>query len=105
MPNKINGTDSRPVQIAPSSPAPRLTGGNTPSKSESRTAPPGTDVQITNRAQQLAALEQSIRELPAIDASRVAAVRERLDSGNYQPDAQRVADGLIAMNAALDECR
>jgi negative regulator of flagellin synthesis FlgM len=58
-------------------------------------------VRITGAAQQLAALEQSIRELPAVDAGRVAAVRERLESGTYQPNSQRVADGLIYMNTVL----
>ena len=101
MSNKINGSESRPVHIAPSSPAPRLPGGNTPAKPESKSASAGTDVRITGTAQSLAAIEQSIRDLPPVDASRVAAVKERMDSGNYKPDPQRVADGLIHMNAVL----
>lgn len=101
MTNKISGTESRPVHVAPSSAAPRPAGGNLPGKSESKAATPGADVRITGAAQQLAALEQSIRELPAVDAARVAAVRERLESGTYQPNSQRVADGLIHMNTVL----
>jgi flagellar biosynthesis anti-sigma factor FlgM len=99
--NKISGTEIRPVHIAPSSATPRLPGGNTPGKPDSRAASPGTDVRITGTAQHLAALEQSIRDLPPVDASRVAAVRQRLETGNYQPDPQRVADGLLHMNALL----
>jgi len=99
--NKISGTESRPVHIAPSSATPRLPGGNLLGKPEGKAAAPGADVRITGTAQQLAALEQSLRELPAVDAGRVAAVRERLEAGNYQPNAQRVADGLIHMNTVL----
>ena len=101
MANKISGTEIRPVHIAPSSAAPRLPDGNSAGKPDSKAASTGTDVRITGTAQQLAALEQSIRNLPPVDASRVAAVRERLEAGTYQPDPQRVADGLLHMNAVL----
>lgn len=58
-------------------------------------------VHITDTASQLAALDQMTRGLPVVNASRVAAIRGALAQGTYSVSAQRVADGLMAMEQAL----
>lgn len=102
MPNKINGMDSRPVRVAPGSATARPASADVSGKSGSPgSGVAGEAVQITGTARHLAALEQSIRELPAIDEARVAAVKGRLADGSYQVDPQRIADRLLRMNADL----
>lgn len=95
VPNRVNIVETRPVRTAPSpavgrksqeSPAPHGSKGDS-----------GTDVQITGTARDLASIEQQLRDLPAVDERRVAAVRQRLDDGSYRIDAERIARGLMAM--------
>jgi negative regulator of flagellin synthesis FlgM len=99
--NKINGTEVRPVRIAPGAAATRAPTADVADKSENAGVTAGEPVQITGTARHLAALEQSIRDLPAVDEARVAAVKSRLAEGSYQVDPQRVADRLLRMNADL----
>ena len=54
------------------------------------------EVEITPTAQLLATVAQQIADSPDIDQSRVDSIRQALDSGSYQIDAARVADGLLA---------
>ena len=61
----------------------------------------GVDVQITGAARGLAAIEQALRDLPAIDEARVAAVRARLDAGSYRVDPQKIADRLLSLEHDL----
>jgi negative regulator of flagellin synthesis FlgM len=58
-------------------------------------------VDITGTAQQLAALEQSLLNQPAIDEARVAAIRLAIEQGNYQVSAQQTAEGLLQLEQAL----
>jgi negative regulator of flagellin synthesis FlgM len=99
VPNKINGLETKPARIA-ATPAVGRRGGDTPAPSS---APAGsdTDVQLTGAARGLAAIEQSLRAQPAIDETRVAAVKERLQKGSYEIDPQRVADKLLRMDSDL----
>ena len=53
-------------------------------------------MEITPTAQLLATVAQQIADSPDIDQSRVDSIRQALDSGSYQIDAARVADGLLA---------
>jgi negative regulator of flagellin synthesis FlgM len=59
-------------------------------------------VQLTGAARQLATIEQSLRDMPAIDEARIAAVKQRLDSGTYKVDPQRVADRLLHLEQELE---
>jgi negative regulator of flagellin synthesis FlgM len=101
MASKINGLESRPVRITTATAVPKAGADST----AARDTPPGgaLDVQITSVARGLAALEQKLRDAPAIDEARVAAVRQKLDDGSYQVDPQRVADKLLRMERALND--
>lgn len=55
-----------------------------------------SEVQITSTAQLMASLEQQIAGTPDIDQSRVDSVSQSLGDGSYQPDAGRIADGVLS---------
>ena len=96
--SKITGVDAKPVRVAPSTSAPK----RDPSADKPVDNPgPGSDVQLTGAARSLAAAEQSLSALPAVNEARVAAVKRRLDSGEYRIDAQRVADKLLHLESDL----
>lgn len=96
--SKITGVDAKPVRVAPSTSAPRR--DQAAEKPASNTGP-AADVQLTGAARSLAAMEQSLVALPAVDEARVAAVKRRLDSGEYRIDAQRIADRLLHLESEL----
>jgi negative regulator of flagellin synthesis FlgM len=58
-------------------------------------------VHLTGASRNLAAIEESLKNLPAVDELRVSAVRQRLDSGDYKIDPQRVADRLLSIERDL----
>ena len=99
VPNKINGLEGKPARIAPASAVNRRGGG--PSEAVEHPPESDADVQLTGAARGLAALEQSVRALPAVDEARVAAVKQRLEDGSYKVDPQRIADRLLNLESSL----
>ena len=79
----------------------RDSGGGTP------TAPgPGSDrVSLTDTARQLQALENRVAGEPVVDNQRVQAVRQSINDGSFQVDAERVAEKLIGIEQALTDAR
>jgi negative regulator of flagellin synthesis FlgM len=61
----------------------------------------GDAVQITDTAAKLKVIEARLAEVPDVDQARVAAIRERIESGNYQPDPARIAQKLLRMEQDL----
>jgi negative regulator of flagellin synthesis FlgM len=57
---------------------------------------PSGEVDITPTAQLLAQVEQQLAGTPDVDQNRVDAIRQAVNSGTYQVDSSRVADGLLA---------
>jgi len=100
MANKISGIDGRPVQVGGSAPVPRTRSSTSEgAKSESAGAPSNIDVSDTART--LAALESHIGTLPVVNESRVDAVRRAVDDGRYHVDPQRVADKMMRFEVDL----
>jgi negative regulator of flagellin synthesis FlgM len=100
--SKINGIDSRPIRVSAGAAAAKVSqDSSAPPPRGGANAPAADDVHITGTARNMAALEQQIHDLPAVDASRVAIVRQRLDGGGYQVDPQRIADKLLRMERDL----
>jgi len=97
--SKIIGVDAKSVRVAPSTSAPRRQDQAMDKADGNATS--GTNVQLTGASRSLAALEQSLQNLPAVDEQRVAAVKRRLDGGEYQINPQRVADKLLHMESEL----
>jgi negative regulator of flagellin synthesis FlgM len=73
------------------------TGGRTESGG---TASPA-DVHITGTALQLADLEQQVKDMPAVDEAKVAAISNALAEGRYQIQPEKIADRLMQIEQAL----
>jgi len=61
------------------------------------------DVQITGAARQLATLEQTLRDLPAVNETRVAQITNSIEQGTYTVHPQQIADKLIQLEQALGQ--
>jgi negative regulator of flagellin synthesis FlgM len=97
--SKINGVEGKPVRTASASAVQR----RLESGPGSHAARPevADDVHLTGAARNLAAVAQSLLGQGAIDEARVAAVKQKLDSGRYEVDPQRVADKLLRLEGDL----
>jgi negative regulator of flagellin synthesis FlgM len=96
--SKITGVDAKSVRAASG-----VTALRRPDQATDKLTTPGagTDVQVTGTARSMAALTQSLLGMPAVDEARVAAVKRRLDSGEYRTDPQRIADRLLHLESDL----
>ena len=99
MSNKINDlttnvTAGRASAVVPTRDV--VTGGG-----NAAPAPAQGEVHITDTASQLASLEQSLRDAPAVDSTRVAQLQSAIEQGHYTVDADNVASQLIQMERAL----
>ena len=97
--NKVNAPELKAGRVAPAAPVQRRLESGAPDTG--RPSAEDSDVHLTGAARNLAVAEQMLRALPAIDELRVAAVRERLQGGQYEIDSQRVADRLLRMEGDL----
>lgn len=75
--------------------------GTVPAEAVASTA----EVHITDTASRLANLEPALREAPAVDAARVAAIRAALEQGQYAMKPDHIATGLVQMEQALGQLR
>ena len=100
MGTNIGGVDGdRPAPVGSG----RVTAGaQTGSQGAAPAAPEAGSVHITESAGQLAALEQVIRRLPAVDDARVAAVRSSIEQGTYTVSPDDIADHLIQLEQSLE---
>ena len=98
VPTKVS-SESKPVRVA-SAGAVHKRLEQSAGKAGSSAAP-GSDVHLTGASRNLAAIEQALQEMPAVDELRVSAVRQRLSSGDYKIDPQRVADRLLSLERDL----
>ena len=99
MANKISGIDGRPVQVGGGAPVSRVRDTTDGRKAE--TTSPASNIDVSDTARALAALEEHISGLPVVNESRVEAVRRALDEGRYHVDAQRVADKMMRFEGDL----
>ena len=59
------------------------------------------DVQLTHTATSLKQIETRLASIPDVDRARVEAVRQRVESGPWKMDANRVADRLMRFERDL----
>jgi negative regulator of flagellin synthesis FlgM len=100
MANKISGIDGRPVQVGGGAPVSRTRDTTAEGKKAETTGTP-SNIDVSDAARALAALEDKIAALPVVNESRVEAVRRALDEGRYHVDAQRVADKMMRFEGDL----
>jgi negative regulator of flagellin synthesis FlgM len=97
---KIDNYQNRPVQAGTEKSVNRAGSEASQAPAESAVAS-GSPVQITDQARKLASLEQAVQALPVINEARVAQIRDAIDEGRYQVNAERVADSLLRAEQEL----
>jgi negative regulator of flagellin synthesis FlgM len=60
-----------------------------------------SEVHITGTARQLVELEQMVKDMPAVDEAKVAAISAAIENGTYKVSADKVADNLMQIEQAL----
>jgi negative regulator of flagellin synthesis FlgM len=55
-------------------------------------------VQLTERAQAMQKLQETISQLPDVDSARVNIIREAITNGEYQVNPKRIAEKILAFN-------
>ena len=100
MANKISGIDGRPVQVGGGAPVSRVRDATAEGKKAETTGSP-SNIDVSDTARALAALEDKIAAIPVVNESRVEAVRRAVDEGRYHVDAQRVADKMMRFEGDL----
>ena len=61
----------------------------------------GDTVTLTNSARSLQKIEEAVAKAPVVNASKVAAVKQAIQSGTYQVDSRRVAGKLLQFERGL----
>ncbi|MFK5913951.1 MAG: flagellar biosynthesis anti-sigma factor FlgM [Woeseiaceae bacterium] len=56
----------------------------------------GDRVTLTDTASRLKDIEQQLSSAPSVDSARVAEVQSAISNGDYNIDAERVADKMLA---------
>ncbi|HUI61401.1 MAG TPA: flagellar biosynthesis anti-sigma factor FlgM [Steroidobacteraceae bacterium] len=101
MPSKITGIDSGQIASVGAGRAVQRPQDATSGAAASDRSP--DDVQITGTARQLADLEQTLRDLPAVNETRVAEIRTALENGTYSVRPQHIAEQLMSLEKALGQ--
>ena len=99
MSNKINDlttsvTSGRTTPVTPVRDAATGSSNSTPPASTG-------EVHITDTATQLASIEQSLRDSPAVNPARVAQLQTAIEQGTYKVNPDHVATQLIQMERTL----
>ena len=100
MANKISGIDGRPVQVGGGAPVSRARDATSEGR-KTETTGTVSNIDVSDTARTLAALESHIGSLPVVNESRVDAVRRAMDEGRYHVDPQRVADKMLRFEVDL----
>jgi len=60
-------------------------------------------VELTSSAKLLERLDKSLASLPAVDSTRVAEVKTAIENGQYQIDADAIAEAMIRFEQLLGD--
>ena len=102
MASKINGLDGN--RTAPVGAGRAMQRPQDAASGKAKGATQGSEtVHITGTASQLAALEQALRDLPAVDEARVAEIRLAISEGRYTISPDKIASQLMQLEQALGQ--
>lgn len=90
--NKVDETKTS-SKVAPNLPKPEKPAGSPVST--------GDTVNLTNSAKLLERLDKTLASLPAVNAERVAEIKMAIESGDYEIDADAIADAMIRFDRSL----
>lgn len=60
-------------------------------------------VSLSQKSQQVAGLQQQLKDSPAIDQAKVDSIKQEIANGNYPLDANKIAENLINLEQSLLE--
>lgn len=102
MPIEINSLSSSPGQVG-SDTLQVTVARNEATVTQQETGRPLTTetVTLTDLAQQLRSIEQSLASQPVVDSQRVEAIQQSLLEGQYDFSAERVADKFLRFEGQL----
>ena len=75
-------------------------------KQENQSATPsstGDRVTLTNTASRLQSIEQQLSDASSIDSARVAEVQSAISNGDYNVDANSIADKMLAFEDFMNK--
>lgn len=72
-------------------------------QSEKSSAETGDRVTLTNTASRLKDIESQLSKSPAIDDARVAEVQSAINNGDYDVNAERIADKMLAFEDFMNK--
>ena len=64
-------------------------------------SPTGDHLTLTDSARSLQKIEEAVANTPVVNQEKVAAVKQAVNSGTYQIDANRVAGKLLKFESGL----
>lgn len=102
--NPMGIKPTRPDMNQASAPATKVSGASEAglSKDPGASAVSSQDtVTLTNTAAEMLKLEERLASIPDIDDARVAAIKEQIENGDYQIDAEKIVDSLFRIEKEL----
>ena len=74
-----------------------------PDKAPQNPASTSDTVKLTSDAKLLERLDKTLASLPAVDSERVAEIKSAIENGDYEIDAQAIADAMIRLDRSFGE--
>jgi negative regulator of flagellin synthesis FlgM len=74
-----------------------------PEKASASPASPTDTVNLTSDAKLLERLDKTLASLPAVDSARVAEIKTAIENGDYQIDADAIADAMIRLDRSFGD--
>ena len=82
----------------------RKVGGDVGAPGGARSAASTADtVELTSSAKLLERLEKTLSSLPAVDGARVAEIRDAIENGDYEINADAIAEAMIRFDRSFGE--
>lgn len=103
MVKEINGLGVNPGYAKRPEQKPGADTDNRADSAAENTANNADQVELSNQAQNLAALTEQVKQQPDANLARVEQIRAALDSGEYQIDSLILADKLLEQESLLGE--